>query len=295
MLQVKILIEIKTHPELNRTAIKHQKDASYLLWCVLSDAVKVSNLSSHYSKESAYETAKSYGLTYSRRNFNRILNDGNYLFWTIGSHKIYLRSFKKVYNALADDSAAAIASSLFVMIQPQKSAAARRAEFYWSWFAVRGEQTVSRDTLRDLFGLSHDQQRDYEKLLGKRLLVKFNHCHIDADLYKNQLKNIPTYAYSFIQERETVDGIETINVIAYQLPNTYIASKTACGESPLRFAPSRALRVTRTLYRLASADSHHERCYFNFYDEWEKHMNSQAYIRTFYQGRKRIYRQGQYF
>jgi len=285
---------VPSHPELNRIALKEQIDAEYLLWCVLRHAVAGRGLSSHFEKFDAYNIALEVGLSWTRRQFNRILQQGNYTFWTAGKSRLYLRSFEKVYNLLADTEAAAVASARFVTIHPHKSAAARRAEFYWSWFISRGESTIARATLTTLFNLSQDQQRAYEKLLGKRLKINTNYCHIDADLYKKDLKNIPGHAYSFIQEKFSDNRVEYVNVIAYQLPNTFTARETGHDESSLVFAPNRALKATRTLYRLASACSNNERCYFNFYDEWEKHMNSDAYIRTYYQGKKRIWRSGHF-
>jgi len=286
---------IPTHPELNRIALKQHIDAEYLLWCVLRFTAVKSNSSSHFIKSDAYDAALVNGLSWSRSQFNRILQAGNYLFWTVGESRLYLRSFDKVYNLLADKEAAAIASSRFVLIKPHKSAAARRAELYWSWFISRGESTIARATIADLFGLSADQQRAYEKLLGKRIKINTNYAHIDADLYKNDLKNIPQHAHNFIQEKFNDNRVEYVNVIAYQLPNTYNAREYVHGESPQVFAPNRALRVTRTLYRLARACSYIERCFYDFYDQWEKHMNPDAYIRTYYQGKKRIWRPAHFF
>lgn len=286
---------IATHPELNRIAIKRQIDGEYLLWSVLRQMVAERGLSSHFERNDVYALALEVGLSWTRRHFNRILQRGNYLFWTVGQSVLYLRSFKRVYNRLADENAARIPSSQFVMIKPQKSALERRAEFYWSWFVVRGEQTIARDTLRDLFGLSHDQQRSYEKLLGRRLLIKTNYCHVDSDLYKNDLKYIPGHAFNFIQERFQDNKVELINVLAYQLPNTFIAREHGGDVSSRKFAPNRALKVSRTLYGRAMARSYNERCFFNFYDEWQRNMNPDAYIRTFYQGSKRIWRSGHFF
>jgi len=286
---------IPTQPELNRIALKERIDAEYLLWCVLRHVASENGLSSHFDKSDAYNIALEVGLSWTRRQFNRILQAGNGLFWAVGESRLYLRSFKKVYNRLADESAAAIASSRFVVITVHKSAAKRRAELYWSWFAVRGEQTIARATITEIFGLSADQQRDYEALLGKRLIINTNYCHIDADLYQKDLKNIPGHAFNFIQEKFTDNRVECVNVIAYQLPNTFIASKSKHGESPLVFAPNRALKATRTLYRLASACSNNERCFYDFYDQWEKHMNPDAYVRTYFQGTKRVWRSGHFF
>jgi hypothetical protein len=286
---------IPTHPELNRIAIRQGVDAEYLLWAVLRHYVAQCDGSSHFTRQEVYTIALEHGLSWTRRHFNRVLEAGNHIFWTVGKVRLFLRSFRKVYNALADETAAAIPSARFVMIQPNKSAAERRAEFYWSWFVSRGESTIARDTLADLFGLSHDQQRAYEKLLGPRMKINTNYCHIDADLYKKDLKNIPGHAYSFIQEKFNDNRIEQVNVIAYQLPNTFTARESRSDESSSVFAPNRALKASRTLYRLDSACSNNERWYFNFYDEWEQHMNPKAYIRSYYQGKKRIWRSGQFF
>lgn len=286
---------ISTHPELNRIALKQQIDAEYLLWCVLRHVVAERGLSSHFDKSDAYDVALEVGLSWTRRQFNRILSAGHGTFWGLDNSHIFMRSFERVYNLLADKEAAAVASARFVTIQPHKSAAARRAEFYWSWFISRGESTIARESLRDLFGLSNDQQRAYERLLGKRLKINTNYCHIDADLYQHDLKNIPVHAYSFIQEKFTDNRVEYVNVIAYQLPNTFTARESGHDESSLVFAPNRALKATRALYRHTLACSNNERCYFNFYDEWEKHMSDKAYIRTYYQGKKRIWRSGHFF
>ena len=288
-------ISIPTHPELNRIALKQGTDAEYLLWCVLRHYTAICGTSSHYTRQQVYTIALEFGLSWTRRHFNRVLDAGNQVFWTVGKVRLFLRSFRKVYNALADETAAGIASPQFVRIIPQKSALERRAELYWSWFIARGESTIARATLTDLFGLSPDQQRAYEKSLGSRLHINTNYCHIDADLYKKDLKNIPGHAFNFIQEKFQDDKIEYVTVLAYQLPNTFTARESRHGESPLVFAPNRALKASRTLYRLDSACSNNERWYFNFYDEWEQHMNPNAYIRTYYQGRKRVWRSGHFF
>lgn len=286
---------IPTHPELNRIALKLQIDAEYLLWCVLRHKVAADGLSSHFSRDDAYAIALQCGLNWTRRQFNRVVLAGNGTFF--GTHEtwIYLRSFDRVYKMLADDTAATNRNPQFVNIEVHKSAAARRAELYWSWLFVRGEQTIARATLQDLFGLSHDQQRAYDKLLEKKMIVHTNFAHIDADLYKDNLQNIPTYAYSFIQEKFHDNQVIYVNVIAYQLPNTYFARPKQSGESPVAKTPKRAKHVAGTLYRLTLACGLKRR-WFQYYDQYEElDMPDDSYIRTFYQGAKHIWRSGQYF
>lgn len=289
-------ITIPTHPELNRIALKQGVDAPYLLWAVLRHYVSQCGASSHFTRDHAYNIARGYGLNWSRRNFNRIVVSGVNLFWGTDTERLFMRSFKRVYHALADKQAASVPSSQFILIQAHKSVAERRAELYWSWFAARGEQTIARDTLTDLFGLSHDQQRAYESLLSRRLLIKTNYCHIDSDLYRDNLKQLPAHSFEFKQEKFTDNRVTYVNVVAYQLPNTYIARNGSSDESSCEFAPRRALSVTRRHHgHTLLARDYNVRCYFDFYDQWEKHMNPQAFIRMYYQGKKRIFRQGQFF
>ena len=285
---------IPTHPELNRIALKQQIDAEYLLWCVLRHVAAADGLSSHYNKSDAYDVALQADLSWTRRQFNRILIAGNGIFWGLDAGHIFLRSFERVYKMLADDTAAANRQPQFVAIEVQKSAAARRAELYWSWFLIRGEQTISRDSIQDLFGLSPDQQRAYEKLLQNRMIVHTNYCHIDADLYKEQL-NLPTYSFEFIQERFIDNKITYVKVVAYQLPNTYFARPMQSGESPVAKTPKRAKHAAGTLYRLTLACGFQRR-WFQFYDEFEAlDMPDDSYIRTAFQGTKHIWRSGHYF
>src|SRR5688572_6806711 len=96
---------IPTHPELNRIALKRSIDAEYLLWAVLRHVAAADGLSSHFTRELAYQIALTNGLSWSRRQFNRILQAGDGVFWKSGKSRIFLKSFKKVYNALADNEA----------------------------------------------------------------------------------------------------------------------------------------------------------------------------------------------
>ena len=286
---------VATHPELNRIAVKRQIDAEYMLWLAFRRCVTLNGLSSHFNREHAFSLALEVGLSWSRRNFNRLINAGTGIFWGNDGERIYLRSFERVYKMLCDETAAANRSALFVEIEIKKSTADRRAELYWSWLYSRGEITISRDSLRDLFNLSHDQQRGYERSLGSRMVVHTNYCHLDADLYREQLENLPTYSFSFIQERFHDNKVSYITVVAFQLPNTYFARCREHGVSPFKPASKRAKQVTRTLYRRTLACGLKRR-WWNFYDDWENAgMPVDGFIRTYFQGKKHVYRSGQYF
>ena len=285
---------VNTHSELNRLALKHGVDAAYAVWLSLRQAIIDESHSGHFTRESAYQQSMKLGLNFSRRNFNRIILQGRDIFWGTDTERIYMRSFDRVYKLLADDTARLNRNPKTVQITLHKSLALRRAEFYWSWLMARGESTIARETLTDLFNLSPDQQRGYERLLGKRLVINTNYCHINADLYP-ELTDLPAHHFYFLQETLNDGKIEYVNTIAYQLPNTYLARTGKSGESSVASTPKRHLRTSRTLYRLTLACSQQKRCYYDFWDEYERTGTLEDYIRTAYQGKKRIHRQGQYF
>lgn len=288
------MTSVTTHSELNRLALKGQFDSPYIIWLALRQAIVSDGHSGHFTRENAYHQIMKFGLNFSRRNFNRIVLQGSGLFWGTDTEKIYLRSFDRVYKLLADESAIQNRNPKTVQITLHKSLAKRRAELYWSWFAARNEATIARETITELFNLSADQQRAYEKILDKRLIVHTNYCHINTDLYP-QITNLPSHHFHFLQETFTDNTVSYVNVVAYQLPNTYFARFQKTGESPLVKTPNRQLRCSRTLYRLTDACNQLQRCYYNFWDEYEVSGGLEDYIRTGYQGTKHIYRQGQYF
>jgi len=216
---------------INRIAVKLKIDAEYLLWLVLRHAVTRDGLSGRFTRSQAYAYTVQAGLSFTHRHWNRLIEAGNGIFWGIDAKYVFVRSFDRVYKLLADDDCISVHNPLFIAIEVKKSGLERKAELYWSWFMSRNEQQISRATITDLFGISADQQRSYEAHLGPRLIIQTNYAHVDYDLYKQDLKNIPTYAYSFIQERFVDNKIETINVIAYQLPNSFIARPKQSDES----------------------------------------------------------------
>jgi len=291
---------LSTHPELNRIALKLKLDAEYCLWLILRHALTRDGLSGRFTRAQAYDYSKQAGLSFTRKHWNRLIESGNGIFWGRDKKYIFIRSFERVYKVLADDDCISVYNPLFIAIEVKKSGLERKAELYWSWFMSRSEQQIARATITDLFGLSADQQRAYEAHLGPRLIIQTNYAHVDFDLYKNQYKNIPTYAYSFIQERfnEVDNKLETINVIAYQLPNTFIARPKHSAVSAIAKAAKKAINAVVRLYRHALAcgkEWRYLRLYYRFYDEWEKKgMPEDAFIRTYYQGKKHIYRSGHF-
>lgn len=285
---------IATHPELNRLAVKNGIDAPYLIWCVLRHEMKQENLSGHFTKNQAKNICRSVGLNYTPRHFKRIFKSGESLLWGLGDGTLHIRSFKRVYEQLADDTAKNLSSVTYVKIEIHKSSQARRAEFYWAWFLSRKEITIARETITELFNLSADQQRAYEKKSGECLLVKTNYAHIDLDDWQKNPCTLPAHHYTYQREKFENNTVSTVTEIVYQLPNTFIARNKPCGVSPLAIAPKRAMNVTRTQYGITE-HSYNQKRYYVHVDKWHPDNGLNCYIRTYYQGSKRIHRVGHYY
>lgn len=284
---------IKTHPELNRLALKEKLDTPYIVWVVLRHEISQQNLSGHYTKKDVRKLSASHGLNFTTRHWKRIIKAGENVFWGNSYGHLHIRSLKRVFTRLADDNARLEPQFDYVRIEIHKQSAMRRATLYHSWFMNRGEVTISRATLQDLFGLTPDTQRSYERLLGKNMLVKSNYCHIDADLFKKSPRNLPQHAYTFEHEVFENNKVYTRTEIAYQMPNTFIARSLVSGESPKTSAPRKALQVARTQYG-TTQHSYNKQRYYRHFDLWQENSDSTAYFRTYYQGKKRINRIGHY-
>lgn len=295
-------------PELGRLAMRQGLELAFVSWSILRDFAVANKLSGHYSKKDFKALLGQYGLTYDRRHFVRLLQSGKGIFWRYQGKKIYLVSFAKVsshfeaFRKPCDELAQR--QEIFVQIQCTKSIEAIRSELYFAWFSQFAEKTISRDTLKDLFGLSHDQQRAYEKRLGRRLLVKSNYAHIDKETYyqtnaqavKAYGDVLPEHSFEIEYQREqTFGAAERINAIQYQLPNTFIARPESGNDFiPVKDAPNRAKNALRDLFRPVSSLKPKQRIYWLKWQQFEVFGDESAYIRAYFQGKKRLWISGHY-
>jgi len=295
-------------PELGRLAMRESLELAFVAWSILRDFAVTNNLSGHYSKKDAKRVLAQYGLTYDRRHILRLMQSGESIFWRIGDKKIYLVSFAKVsqhfeqFRKPCDMQAKT--SKLFVQIEVSKSIEAIRSELYFAWFAQFAEKTISRDTLKDLFGLSHDQQRAYEKRLGSRLLVKSNYAHIDQETFYETNRQaitpygdvLPSYSFKIEYERAQTFGTpEKISAIQYQLPNTFIARPEQGKQFiPVQDASNRAKNAIRDLSRPVISLQTLQRIFWTKWHQFEVYGTQDSFIRAYFQGKKRLWISGHY-
>jgi hypothetical protein len=295
-------------PELGRMAMREGLELPFIAWSILRDYAVANNLSGHYAKKDFKAILAAHGLTYNRRHMLRILQAGQDIFWKRNQKKIYLRAFSKVtayFEALkkpCDENWQR--QEKFIQIQVTKSIEAIRAKLYWAWFAQFSEKTISRDTIRDLTGLSHDQQRAYEKMLDKQLLVKTNYAHIDQETYYEVNRQaaspygdvLPEHSFKIEYQRQPATGqSEKVTAIQYQLPNTFLARPEFGNEFiPYQDAPNRAKNAIRDLFRPVISLKPKQRIYWLKWQMFDVFGNEQAFIRAFFQGKKRLWISGHY-
>lgn len=296
------LVSVNTY--LSRVAILNNQDLPYVVWCLLRQDTTNNNLSGKYTKKDARYLARAYGLSLSVRTWTRIWRAGDGIFWGTDNNNIFLRSMKRVtkWACKNDASKSEIDVQMYqVSIAIDGSLQAIKASLYWSWFAARDEVTIARDTISDIFGLSHDTQRAYEALLGAQLLVKSNYAHIDESWHiadtkacQGSIYNLPGHARTFEQEKFSNDRVSKDRVIMFQLPNTYIA-RGSKGGSPAKKEPQNsAVSAIWARRRFAVSCLQSERTYCKNHDIWAKYGTKNSFWRAYYQGKKRVWKSGQF-
>jgi len=288
------------HPELGRIAMRQGLELPFVVWSILRDSARLENLSTHYTKKEAVAIAAKNGLKFTARHWGRIWQRGTKIFWGTDKNHVFLRSFKRValrFEEFTNDKDfSSTASDLFIQIQLSDGIESLRAELYYAWFLLHGEKTISRATLSDLFGISPDQQRSYEKLLGNRILVKTNYAHINTDSYKESPRELPEYHFTIKYEREVAfdEDVDCISAIQYQLPNTFIACHDNKGASPVRYGSNRARKAMRELCRHTDSLQPKKRTYWLKWSQFEALGSLTSLVRVYFQGKKRLWLTGHY-
>lgn len=288
------------NPNMGRIAMREGLELVFVAWSILRDFGVRENLSSHYSKQQAAQILAAHGLKFTSRHYGRIWQRGVGIFWGLDANGVYLRSIKKVaahFEAFRKDcDSSSPGKEKFVQIQLSGGIENLRAELYWSWFALVEEKTISRDTLKDLFGLSHDQQRAYESRLGARLLVKSNYAHINSQSYSENPRELPEHHFSIKYEREIRfdETIEATTAIQYQLPNTFMARPSTSEFLTVEDASNRAKRAILELFGHTDSSNQEQRIFWLKWSQFEKLGSFESFIRVCYQGKKRLWLSGHY-
>lgn len=285
-------------PQHARLSIKADKASAYVVFCMLRENVKRQDASSHYTKTEVKSLLISLG--FSARKWTRIFDAGNGIFWNMEYKRLYLRSYAKVTQNLERVTGEKIAWNMRYCreieceVTAQDTSASIGAKLYLAWFMARGEITIARDTLSDIFGLSHDQQRHYESLLDGVLLIKHNYAHIDSAKYADNPQLLPEHTYTFGYERFTDDKVTVHEAIQYQLPNTFVVS-SGNGNRPTTTDASVSLTKAIRASKWHTDSYLHRQCsYSHTWRDFERNKGQAEYIRAYSQGIKKLWLSSQY-
>lgn len=289
-------MRLEVNPQFSRLSLKAKTPLAYALWSLLRPFVN-SNHSGVFDKSQVYAIARQ--MKFSDRHIRRIMARGNGVYWGLDNKHLFIRKPDRVRLALQRLTGDTMTpnecyvDNLSVDL-PDTQSKTIKAYLYYSFFWARGEITISRDSIHDETGLSHDQQRAYESALGDALIVRTNYAHIYHDDLQDKPRPLPEHHYSIGYNMQDMDG-DTYPVIAYQyqLPNTYIAS--------VHNAPH--VRTTRTpvvMRRSVLAHRWHTNSsylskmrYCRQPQQLSKDNAESQYLRVYFQGKKRLWACGQ--
>ena len=215
-------LEIKIDPELARLAVGLNKTGEYFVWCVghhfFGDPGRT-------SRDQLFEKIQSTGVITSRRHLNRLIKQGEGLFWGLDPHgNVYLRGWVKVSDQLTQVARQThpqliqtnLPGARCVFIAIGDNLTHFKAQIYAGWLAYRQDPTIARDTLTTLFNCTRTTLRNWERTLGPQLKTAPNYAQTALDPKQNdQIAGyIPSHSYNYVTQQGHIR-------IRWRQPNTY--------------------------------------------------------------------------
>lgn len=285
-------------PEHARLSLKADLATAYMVYCLLRANAQSLNGSSHYSKSEVKSLLIELG--FGVRKWSRIFDAGNTIFWNMEYKRVYVRSYRKITKKLERVTGDKVnwnskyLREICLEFNTGDNSTTLSAKLYHAWFLARGEVTISRQTLSDLFGLSPDRQRHYETLLDGQLLVKHNYAHIDSEKYANNPSQLPEHHFTIRYERFTDDKVTHHEAIQYQLPNTFLTAGNG-SDKPTTTAATQSLKkaIRARSWHTESYDSE-DAFYSHTWRDFERSKGKAKYVRAYSQGIKKLWLSGQY-
>lgn len=235
--------ELPVDRNIGRLALALDRPAGLRLWLIARTAQRGRE---YLTRSRLRAAAGAYGLQYSDRHLGRILRAGDGLFWHIHTkHRaISLWGPVRVARALMTLARASGREDLIrythqgvtytnlpgdrlLYVRVTGTVQAFRAELYAAWLAQH-EGPISRATLSRLFGVTEDTQRQWERLLGKRVQAVENMAkayetenNATAQLLASR-GELPEHAYTYDAFVQSEKGWTKERRLGWQLPNLYI-------------------------------------------------------------------------
>ena len=214
---------VRTDPELARISVGLNLASLFRLWIVARHLNRLENGSGKVSKKVIKAVFRQFGIDYSRQHINKLIRDGNDLFWNTDKKFLYLHSWKSVARALTqkavDENRDLLSNKPGVkemLLSPTGTLEQWEATIYAGWLAYRNDPKISRETLEKLFNRTPETLRRWEQTrLQGVVIVQTNYTQCsDVD---TMMKLSPARVSSYVAK--TREGYQLR--LIWQSPNTY--------------------------------------------------------------------------
>ena len=196
--------ELRVEPEIGRAAINLKLAAEYRLYVIAREITRSGDGSGRTTRKAVKKWLGAYGIHYSREHFSRLLRAGEGLFWNRSHRHLYVRNPAHVAAAMADIDPSVFATNKpgvrDMYLSPTGPHEQWEATLYAGWLAHRGNPTIARETLENLFNRSADTLRQWEaKHLSEVVDVRANytqcpHPNLEDDRYTD---HIPEHSQAY--------------------------------------------------------------------------------------------------
>jgi hypothetical protein len=225
-----VSLKLRAEPEIGRLTIGLYQAAEYRIWIVGRHLTREATGSGKITKTALLSALDQLGIVYTRRHFNRLLKQGDGLFWVVYYQNIYLRSAPNVARAVfraAENRKLATETNApgvrDVYLDVSGSLEQWESQLYAGWIAYRGysrDLPISRAKLSHLFGRTRQTIQRWEDTRLQGVVTKqpnFAQCP-DIERYYDY---IPDHAQAYVARIVFQNRVQDVIRLFWQLPNTY--------------------------------------------------------------------------
>jgi hypothetical protein len=226
---------IRVDWEMGRLSIPLSLAPQYRFWVLGREITRTGDGSGVITRRALWQKIQAYRISYTKRHFNRLLAEGEGLFWHRSGKHIYLSGIQPVAREMTRMAQAKAIPTEYnapgnreVLLDPSGSLEQWHGMLYAGWFTGRAAKgkwdvTISRAALSLLFGRDETTLRRWEENRLKNILtIRHNVAQWVED--ESDLSPIPDHAQPYVARIKTTEGFSHEVRLMWQIPNTYHAA-----------------------------------------------------------------------